>query len=50
MSERSKMLLTIPFWVPLALIGLTVNYVCHPSSFKFYWRELVDILKWAWHN
>lgn len=50
MSERWKMLLTAPGWIPLALIGLTCNWVCHPESCAHYWKEFKDIIKWAWRN
>lgn len=50
MSKRWKMLLTAPGWIPLALIGLIINWICHGSSVKHYWGEMKDILKWAWRN
>ena len=50
MRERTKMLLSIPLWVPLALVGLLTNALYHPQSFWHYWDELWAMLRWAWDN
>jgi len=50
MRERYKMLLTIPIWVPLAMLGCAVNWVCNRASHPHHWQDLKDIIKDAWHN
>lgn len=50
MSERWKMLLTSPGWIPLAMVTLSLIWLIKPEVHKSSWSELKDIVKWAWKN